>query len=423
MPSEASVVNDVLRRYGRFIVHMRRQISDKRFGLVLGAGASRDLGFPDWETITKRISAHAEVDGANILGKSGKNSSVTQLLYQKFKTNRFCTIGPDSQDSFNKIETAHQSQWRRIVHECLYCDVPEDIDKLKTKDEYLQEFLALIKKTRLTINYNFDDTIQRFLSEIRSDQEKEVTRGYCTVWSDNIQMAPRDGVIYHPNGFLPRKLTEKPSEQLVFLEDTFADQLIASMSGRYASLSHHYSQNTCLFLGLSLDDATLKHQLRQGMRNYPGHHHYFISYIPDEIARDDEYEKALSDSNFDVYNLNTLFLTKSEIAALGCLLGMSDNDFLELAEELGEKTIYRYFVVGCVCAGKTTAVNAFQSLVTHDEWLEDRPSGMEKDPSIVADDKVISKIDEWVFDQVGKKNKVILREKDGVHIMGHSHLS
>lgn len=57
---------------------------------------------------------------------------------------------------------------------------------------------------------------------------------------------------------MPRQLSETPSPQLVFLEDSFADQLIYSMSGHYAFLTDYLSQTSGLLIGHSLNDPTLK---------------------------------------------------------------------------------------------------------------------------------------------------------------------
>ena len=120
------------------------------------------------------------------------------------------------------------------------------------------------------------------LSASRSDEEKETLRGYTTLWNANVCMYPKSSVIYHPNGFLPYRISEHPSERLVFLEDSFADQLIDSIHGHYNVLLDYFSHNTCLLLGLSLSDPTLKHILRTNAVNHPGRRHqqYFrYSYI------------------------------------------------------------------------------------------------------------------------------------------------
>src|ERR1700738_3704915 len=79
----------VLKRYARPIVHMRSQITSKRFGLVLGAGVSKPLGFPDWRELVDRIADDPEVDGKHLLANVAdrlSETSKTQMLYQHFKS-------------------------------------------------------------------------------------------------------------------------------------------------------------------------------------------------------------------------------------------------------------------------------------------------------------------------------------------------
>jgi len=64
---EPSVAKAVLVRHWRAILHMRQQIAERRFGLVLGAGASAKLGFPDWKTLILRIASHRDVRGKDLL--------------------------------------------------------------------------------------------------------------------------------------------------------------------------------------------------------------------------------------------------------------------------------------------------------------------------------------------------------------------
>ena len=307
------------------------------------------------------------------------------------------------------------------MHSCLYSDVPEEPKELLKRDVYLSKFLPVIRQTRLTINYNFDDSVERMLAATRSPDERKRTRGYSTVWDPDIQMYPRDGVIYHPNGYLPYDLRERPSEHLVFLEDTFADQLIDSMHGHYASLAYHFAQSTRLLLGLSLEDATLRHLLRQLAHIYPGHFHYHVSFVSDGAKRDDVFEKAVADANFATYNLITLFLTASEISALGDLLSLEDDEFRAFAEENGSSTKFRFLVTGCVSVGKSTTVSQFRSLKTLDEWLDQRAPGMEKDPAKLTPDEVLE-IDRFVAKQIGLKNLNLLNSGDGVLIVDRAPL-
>lgn len=419
MQDDLTIVRQVLERYGRAVVHMRQQKEDRRFGLVIGAGASVDLGFPNWKTLLDRIARHPEVDGVALLS-SGKDShtSSSQLLYQHYRAKHTAAVGGTPDHTFNRSEATTQAGWQRIVREALYAGVPEDAAELMKRDRYLSKYLEVVKNTPLTINYNFDDSLQRML-DATPDPDKEKRRSHHTVWSANIQMFPRNGVIYHPNGYLPHQLGERPSEQLVFLEDSFADQLIDSMAGHYTALAYHLSQATRLLIGLSLEDPTLKHLLRQNAHAHPGHFHYYVAFV--NGAHDLQYEKAASEANFSVFNLITLFLTVEEIAALATLLNMPENDFRHLAEEVGLVTQMRFLVTGVVAVGKSTVVSNFRSLRSYGEWLEPRRPGMEKDPSKV-NSASIREIDAWVAKQLNLKNLAMQDAKLGIHIVDRAPL-
>jgi hypothetical protein len=411
--------DSVLQRYSRALLHMRQQKGEGRFGLALGSGTSTDLGFPQWGELIDRIAQHPRVGGHALGPVPGGHTSRSQLLYQHFRARLAAAKRPNSR--FNRFETEVNRAWREIVHECLYREVPEGVAELEARDRYLWALLPVIRETRLTINYNFDDSVQRFILASRSDREKRKTRGYTTVSSPDLQMVPRSGVIYHPNGFLPRDLKERPSEHLVFLEDTFADQLIHSMQGHYAALAYHFAQSTRLLVGLSLSDATLRHILRQGAHIHPGHYHYYVAYRRDGSDEDRVRDSATADANFYTYNLITLFLTADEIAALGDLLSMEDAEFRDLLEQNGCATKQIFLITGAVGVGKSTSVSHFRSLKTMDEWLEQRRTGMDKDPSTLPP-LTIEEIDRWVAQQWGLKNLNLIDAPSGIYVVDRAPL-
>lgn len=410
----------VLSRYSRAIVHMRQQLDEKRFGLILGAGVSRAFGFPDWKQLVEGIAKHSEVNGSSLIEKASGNTSQSQLLFHHYRSNRLAKATADDH-RLNRLEASILAGWHQVVHDVLYKAVPDSTDALLDRDQFLGAFLGIIKRSPITINYNFDDTVQRMLLKTRTAEERKRKLGYATVWNANIQMYPRDAVIYHPNGYLPHILRERPSEHLVFLEDSFADQLIDSMAGHYTALAYHLAQATRLLIGLSLSDGTLKHLLRQNALCHPGHYHYHVAYVADSSTRDVEFERTAYEANFEVYNLITLFLTAEEIAALGELLDMDEKDFTHLAEELDVPTTLRYQLTGSVAVGKTTTISQFRSFHVHDEWLEQRPEQMDRDPSLTAADKLAA-IDKWVMEQLNLKNIAMLDSKPGIHIIDRAPL-
>ena len=412
------IQNSVLKKYCRAIVHMRQENDNNRFGLILGAGVSNQFGFPIWRDLIEKIAKHPDVNAEDLLGKTNSDTSLTQLLYQQYRSRRIEKENiPDP--SFNKLEMTIKADWHKIVRELLYENVPKDFETTKKSDKYLQNFLELMKN-RVTINHNFDDTVEQFLASFRTDDEKDRIRGFKTIWCDNIPILPETSVIYHPNGFLPRDLSNNPSPDLVLLEDSFEDRLIGNGSGHYAFLVNHLAQVTCLFIGHSLQDPTVRHLLRNNALNHPGQYHYFISFVNshDQIPEEnkEKFQKSVSDSNFEVYNLITLFLNSEEIAALGYLLNISKDQFSPQVQEVGEYNVYKFFLTGSVSVGKSTVASHFKNLTSHDEWLDPLPDGMEKDPNLVEEER-IKKIDQWVANQVGKKNLNLSQKDSGIHII------
>ena len=405
----------LLSKYCKQIVHMRQQYNPKvsSLGIVLGSGINKEIGLPDWNTLISRIACNNEMP--EIIGDNTDNNITNaQLLFQAYKNSKLEKCKEEDK-TYNRIEMRIHSGWKRIIHSALYKDSKPEIREMVPKSHYLWNLVKIVKKIPMTINYNFDDTIERLISATRTKEEREENRGYTTLWNQNVHVYPRNSVIYHPNGFLPYKISEHPSETIVLLEDSFADQLIDSMHGRYNILSEYFAQNTCLLIGLSLNDPTLKHLLRNNAVNNPGMHHYYVKHIRD--SKKSRTEKEVVDANFDVYNLVTMFLTNEEIGALLDLIQMNDEKFGDYLDQAGiSNSSYKYILVGSVAVGKSTAMSYFHNIATQDEWIDSMPEDMALDPSEV-NDSIIQEIDEWVAEQWGKKNAKLLRAPNGLHIM------
>jgi hypothetical protein len=401
----------VLKTFNRAVAHLREQFGRAQLGLVFGAGIGDPFGFPRWEDLLSRIAASPEVQGEETLRTEKNPTAQAQQLYQRFKL-KVLTQRSEEKDCDLLVEMRLRARWREVVHRCLYEGVPETMDEIISRDEYLISFLDVIRRSPLTVTYNFDDLLERLLARTRTDRD---TRGFTTIWSGNAQLTAKPGgVVYHPNGFLPLKLQEKPSDDLVFLENSFADQLIDSIAGYYSSLSAHMAQTTCLFIGLSMGDPTLKHLLRQTAKAFPGHCHYRVAYTPPEKVNP-EHQKLESIASFDVYNLITLHLSSIEHKALAKLLLSHKDEFKMVAEEVGARSCFRYMVTGAVGVGKSCLVNHLRSLLTQDEWTEERAPGMEKAPELLTP-KETRMIDEWVAEQIATKNLHLMNADTGLHL-------
>jgi hypothetical protein len=415
MSGFTQIQKDVLGKYTKAIVHMRKRLKEYKFSLVLGAGVSKDFGIPDWKTLIKNIAEDRQVSGLRLLEKTKTRpqTSKTQVLFHYFaaKLN-------SRRRGKNLSQGEIKNEWRNIVRKHLYKKNMQ-VDDITKKHPYIREFVDIIKDTPMTVNYNFDDYIEQILQKESTD-----TRDFETVWNPQLQTKRSKCVIYHPNGFLPKHKMERQSEGLVFCEDEFADQLIETMAGRYASLLHQYSQNTCLFIGLSLEDITLKHLLRQSAKLNPGNYHYYVAHMRDNSSISKRHRKAIYEANFNLYNLITMFLTNNEIKELGYLLNFQKLDrtkFIDKARADKINVLYCYYIVGAIGAGKSSVISYYRSLHTHDEWPDFRIQELGKDWEKLSN-KQRNKVDKWIVNQFKKKNKVLHDAPDGLHIIDRAPL-
>jgi hypothetical protein len=391
---------EVLKKYSREIIHLRYKLKNENLGLCLGAGISVELGYPKWDKLVESISL--SIGGGELYDVNKPLTITTQLLYSFYRSswmekNKMTDIQVGSLEE-RKINI----EWLKIIHKCLYENVPKEIGKIT--HPYLLDFLNVIENSVMTINYNFDDTIERLL--FQKNKTKNINeKTFETVWKPSTQFRRNKGIIYHPNGFLPLNLIEGFSDHFVFAEESFIDQSLDSMAGHYSCLLNHVSRHTLLILGISLNDPTLKQILRQNARFNPGHYHYYVHFIADEKSELKSAEKkAIISTNFKVYNLITLFLNSQELSALGRLLNLENTEnFKHIIDRENLPQTYRYYITGAVGSGKSTAVNNLRSLKTFDEWLDPKIDLMEKPAKDLSDEEKET-VNKWIDDQFSRKN-------------------
>jgi hypothetical protein len=390
---------------------MRWQLHAERFGLIFGAGASRDLGFPTWETLVQRVVESPEVDGATLTKEVQKPLPiVAEVAYHAFRQRHIDAVRAVSANA-NDVERLLTARWIDLIHRCLYDGVPESASDLLARDTVYKYLLPVVRESPITVNYNYDDTLQRLLLDTRADIDKG--RGFETIVDPNLQHSHANSVLYHPNGFLPRNHLERTTDKIIFNDGTFADQISDFMMGTFSSMLHHLSQHTWLLVGLSLSDETLRHMLHKSALLNPGHYHYHVEHCSAPVGSLTSAMKCQAAANFETYNLITLFLDSSEIAALGQCLAAPPNDLRALAEETSVRLSYTFYLAGVPGVGKSTSLSHFKNLATWDEWLEERLPEMGK-PFLTLTEEERLKVDAWIMKQVGLKNRRLLdAERDG----------
>ena len=416
---------DLLSVAPKAIAHLRAQLRRKRLGLIFGSGASKDLHFPDWKKLIGLIAAHPRVQGdalvARFVGKGpggstirGSLASITQILFNHFRSRTIADKALQTPLTFLE-EQEIRTAWLRIIHENLYAHIDLTNRSKSIKEHgYLHSFLDIVRKSPLTVNYNFDDTLEKMLLDARSGDKRNSTRGYEVTDKPNVQFQKNAGVIYHPNGFLPAIFEDGASADVVFSDDSFQDQLISAATGKYIHLSNHLFRNTCLLIGLSLEDVTLQSLLRQNAVTNPGNVHYLIDFRKEGEETTAEEYQIIFNSNFSSYNLYTLFLDNDGIRDLAALISMSKKSFALNYADAGKKFVY--YLIGSIGAGKSTAASNFRNLITYDEWIDERrPEAAVPESTLTSE--AVEDVNSWIAEQFRKKNFALLGQNEGIHVV------
>lgn len=423
MPTKAEKKLDVkvFKQYAKAIVHMRKQHHKRsQFGLVLGAGVSNPFDIPVWKDLLTQIANHSKIDGKKVDKPDAPATARAEILYRHFAEKcRQELVSSGKEIDERALARQVKGDWLEIIRELLYANLPER-DNIDRAHPYLGEFLDIVKKSPLTVTYNFDSCLEMMLlARQRRNREKE--RYYETVFDGSLPFRSHKGIIYHPNGYLPENILDGFSDDIVFSEQSFGDQLLESVAGRHFSFAHHLSKNTCLFMGVSFNDENLRHLLRRGATTNPGHYHYCIQWRRKGEHRNREFEDTLAEYRFEVYNLITLFLNDEEIASLGRLLGYDFEHLEDIAAEAGVNLTWVYYLTGIPGIGKTSVVRYMQSLWAYDEWPEEPLQTLAKPfPDLTTAER--DTLDNWVARQFAIKNENLIGEREGVFLIDRATL-
>jgi len=245
---------------------MRRQLYWNRLGLIFGAGLSKDFGIPSWEKLIDDIAKDPEVQGRDVLEIAADNKSLpyrTEMLYEHFKQAQY-THEPSDTHHSRKLDYMIGARWRNIIRKYLYTEAIA-CSEIFDKHPYIKQYLPIVKKSHMTVTYNFDDYLEQALfheSQLHDDNGRgKHSRGFESVTNSMTQFREPTGNIYHPNGVISQDVMESSSDRFVFSEASFAEQLIGIFAGEQAGLLNYLSKHTCLLIGLSLNDETFRNVL------------------------------------------------------------------------------------------------------------------------------------------------------------------
>jgi hypothetical protein len=267
-----------------------------RLTIVLGAGTSRFYNLDDWNTLLKKlyeITRKGKVSGSNldlefeILKSFNDNLSLAQYIIDDPKV---ATLEELRKSLYHKIDLSTPSN--------LHSEIINLINRGKKID---------------VITFNFDGILEHFLDE----NGLKYTSSYGQHLSHSSDLVN----IYHVHGYLPisGKITDEIA--LTFSEKQYIAQYNDVYSWQNQVQLAHYSNNPCIFIGLSFSDPNQKKLLSTRIKKDNVRH--FRLEVPFRIIDLNNFKSQ----HFNDLKINT---AKSQLS-----VDLINDSKLELSKKLG----------------------------------------------------------------------------------------
>ena len=300
--NEELILKDHNDRNQIFVQQLSQALKLGDLTLICGAGISVDAKIPSWndllldllETMIVKIS-NKKVIPLNSINNNYKPifSSSSLIMGKYLKSNLGKDFLPALRDTLYKKNP-------------VTCDLIEAIVEMSRPQRDGKPLNSII-------TFNFDALIEENL-------EKNNIK-FRAIDNEGIRNNSTELPIYHVHGYLPRTGKIPSNTNIVFSEDAYHTQFIDPFSWSNLIQLNKLSQNTCLFVGLSLTDPNLRRLLDVAHRKNPSSslNHYIIKKIPNikSSEQTDELMMFLEEQDANELGLNVLWVKDfDEIARL-----------------------------------------------------------------------------------------------------------
>ncbi|EKS35141.1 SIR2 family protein [Afipia clevelandensis] len=408
----------------RHLGHMRQRHDERHLGFVVGAGVSEQAGVPLWKELIQRLSKFYGEHGTPESYASSQLSAtlIAQFIFNRFKASQTRKTYPIEP---RLVPVAVRDEWYRHIYDAIYRDVPKDFNALAEKHPYLAELASLIFHSPFCLSLNFDDILdgaaQRRHSSTSPFDKPNI------IWRPPTVDRPNGCVIYHVNGYLPQRKGASRSDNIVLTEDSFAALLASPNIASTEYVTSRVVANTMLMIGASFDDPSLRHLFYSTARRNPSGFHYVFQH--DEQVRTKEpncdEQRDRYELNKEMYNIVTYFVNREEISSLVRMLALPKGKFKqtlnEVSSAIGVETVYRYYVVGTVSAGKSSLIERLRGFKTYEEWADQPLELMFRDHEKLTPGER-EEVEEWVIGQLALKDSALKEADYGIHIMDRAPL-
>ncbi|WP_435354957.1 SIR2 family protein [Emticicia sp. SJ17W-69] len=268
------------------LTNFLRNFENNELTIVCGAGLSVSAGLPTWTKflktiVTEFLFAWRDIEENNKIYKEVAPKSISinmlaeyyEVAYPDFKI-------PDSFYNEDPLILAQLikncielNNWRYLLRKALYENV-----NLNFSSELIANIYNLVstqKRVTSILTYNYDDLIEIYF--------KNQNFKTSSVVGDNYFSIHKNFPIYHMHGILPYK---GGLESKIYLtEDDYLTDIIQPNSWYNQLHTTKLTSTTCLFIGLSFNDPSLKRKLSIHRLSPNAYHYALITH------QDTEYDK------------------------------------------------------------------------------------------------------------------------------------
>lgn len=284
------------------IKDLKRSLKSGNLTMVCGAGVSIAANIPSWsdllvqllDAMMKKLSNNTNIPNKNINSIDFQQKLGSSLVIGKYlKSN----LGKDF------LTELRDALYRNDPKTCDLINAIVDISRPQRDGKPLDSI----------ITFNFDALLEENMAQNNIK--------FKALYDEGIRNKAEELPIYHVHGYLPREGKLSPQNDVVLSEDAYHTQFIDPFSWANLIQLNKLSQNTCLFVGISLTDPNMRRLLDVSKRKEVegSLNHYIIKKIPSLSShkkknssskkyRNDELMMFLEEQDANDLGLNVLWV-------------------------------------------------------------------------------------------------------------------
>ncbi len=266
-----------------------------RLTLVCGAGVSVGAGIPVWNQLLLRL---------------------LESMIERLSKDHSLNLGSDAAEEFNDrhgssslilgkyLKNNLGRDFGKKVRDALYSAKPTTCDLIDAIVD-LSRPQRNGKPLDSIVTFNFDGLIEENLTT--------ATILNRAIYTEAIKHDPNELPVYHVHGYLPRTGKIPDETEIVFSEDAYHSQFIDPFSWSNLIQLNKLTQNTCLFVGVSLTDPNLRRLLDVTWRKNPDKtlSHYILKKRPRFGTKDDvldDLARLLEEQDANALGINVIWV-------------------------------------------------------------------------------------------------------------------